>query len=1053
MANPGINSETRGPIAWMARNHVSANLLMFIMIAGGIIMLSNSIKKEVFPDFEIDMVVITVAYPGASPSDVENGIILGVEDAIEGIDGIKEVSSVASEGLATVMAELYFDADRQKALSDIKNAVDRIATLPDNAKDPVVEVPSTDREVLKFVLYGDVSEHALKELAEDIREDMLTSKDISKVEVSGIRPVEISVEIPLDTLRSYGLSIDDVAEIIRNTAIEIPAGELETKAGKILLRTMERRDRAKDFADITVVSTADGSNIRLGDIAEIKEGFEDVERFAYFNGKRSVNLEVYRVGNQTPVQVADAVREYKSRVETELPPGVKTTIVADMSEIYHDRVNLLMRNGCIGLILVLIFLGIFLQPSLSFWVAMGIPISFMGSFLFLPGLDVSINMITLFAYIITLGIVVDDAIVVGENIHEHRLEGDDSTLSSIRGVREVAMPVVFSVLTTIVAFSPMLFVAGDWGKVMSNIPMVVIVVLLISLFESLFILPAHLSQVRINTIPGHEAGRAILFQRKMANGIIVFAHKVYGPVVAWCVKNRWQTLAVGIMVLLVAVGYVKGGHIPITLMPSAEADWINVRVDLPFDAPMEQTQHIRSIIEDAADQVIDENGGRKISEGLVTIVNGTHELRFTMILCPSDERDIGVQGLADAWRREVGEIPGMESMRFESAQIGPHRGRPIEIDLKHRDMDVLEKAGESLAFALEGYEGIIDVDDGFAKGKPQRDFTILAQGRSLGLTPAAIGRQVRSAIYGAEALEQQRGRDTVSVMVRLPKEERMSEHTMFDFMLKTPSGGEIPLVDATRIQKGRSYTSICRTEGRRLITVSAAIVQGKTDINKVLASLEENELPALMKRYPGLSYTLGGEKEQKQESFSSLISGFVIALLVMYCLVAIPFKSYSQAFVVLLAIPFGFVGALIGHILFGYALSLMSIFGIVALSGVVINDSLVLVHKANTLMDEGLDAQEAVQKAGIRRFRPIVLTSLTTFLGLAPMIFETSMQARFLIPMALSLGFGVLFATVITLLLVPSFYIIEVDIKEIIMEIFSDIRLIFTRKDKAKGDT
>lgn len=1030
----------------MAENHVAANLLMFIFLMGGIIMITTSIKQEVFPDFEIDMVTITVPYPGASPEEVEKGIILAVEEAIDGIDGIKEVTAVAREGLATVSAELYYDADKPKVSSDIKNAVDRIASFPDDAEDPVVDVPTTEHEVLQLIFYGDVDEYALKELAENAREDLLTYDFISKVDVSNVRPLEIGIEIPQKTLRSYGLTIDDVASIIRRTAIELPAGELKTKAGKVLLRTMERRDWAGEFADIVIVSTSEGAAVKLGDIASITEGFEDVEWFAYFNGRPAVRIQVYRVGRQTPMEVADDVRAYQERIAGELPPGVSTTIIADRSEIYNDRVSLLVRNGGIGLVLVLLFLGLFLQPSLAFWVAMGIPISFLGSLLFLPGFDVSINMISLFAYIVTLGIVVDDAIVVGENIYEHRLHGDNCIISSIRGAREVAMPVVFSVLTTVAAFGPMLFVQGDWGKVMRNIPIVVILVLMISLFESLFILPAHLGLVRPNNACVPSGTNAVMrFQRYMAEGIVRFAEKIYSPMVGWCVKNRWHTFAIGIAVLLIAIGYVKGGHIPITLMSSADADWVNVEVILPFDAPIEETHRVRRIIEHAAEDVVENSNEEDFSRGLITMINGAHNMRFILLLKTADERSVSVQEVADRWRRATGDIAGLESLRFESAQVGPHRGKPLEIKLSHRDMDVLETAGASLAETLGGYDGVIDIDDGFAIGKPQRDFTILPEGLSLGLTPADIGRQVRSAVYGAQAIEQQRGRDTVKVMVRLPEDERISKQTIDELIIRTPAGGEIPLSRAAKVSKGTSYTSITRTNGKRTISVTSDIATDKTDLNKVLDTLAAEEIPALMERYPGLTFEFAGERKQSTESMSSLMTGFMIALLVMYCLVAIPFRSYSQSIVVLLAIPFGFVGALIGHILFGYSLSLISMFGLVALSGVVINDSLVLVHKANSLQAEGLDLVQAVQKAGIRRFRPIILTSLTTFLGLAPMIFETSLQARFLIPMALSLGFGVLFGTLITLLLVPAFYIMEMDIKDIIIEIVGDLKELIGR--------
>lgn len=1042
-----MNSEIKGPIAWMAQNHVAANLLMLIFLLGGIIMLSTSIKQEVFPDFEIDTVIIRVVYPGSSPAEVESGIILSIEEAINGLDGIKEIRSTASEGIGTVYAELHYDADTDKVSNDIENAVARITTFPVDAEDPVVEVPTTRNEVLQLVLYGDMDEHGLKELAEIAREDLLAYDEISQVDLSSTRPLEISIEVPQETLRTYGLTIGIVADTIRQSTVELPGGELKTTAGKVLLRTMERRDWAEQFADITIVSDMEGTNVRLGDIATISESFEDVEQFAFFNGKRALRLQVYRVGMQTPTNVSDAVHDYQDRITDKLPPGISTTIIADRSEIFHERLSLLVRNGLLGLILVFVFLGLFLQPTLAFWVGMGIPISFLGSLLFLPGADVSINMISLFAYIITLGIVVDDAIVVGENIYEHRLRGDDCTIASVRGAREIAMPVVFSVLTTVAAFAPMLFVQGVWGKVMRNIPIVVIIVFIISLFESLFILPAHLSQVRTNNCIPKKTGILSRFQRFMAESIVDFANKIYGPMVAWTVRNRWQTLAIGFAVLSVAVGYVKGGHIPITVMPSAEADWVNVQAVFPYDAPLSENDRVRRIIEDAAEKVIAENGGEKTSSGIISMVNGASQLNFTTLLTPPDQRDISTQDFADAWRKAAGEIVGLESLRFESAQLGPHSGKPLEIKLSHRDMDVLEAASNSLAKALHGYDGVIDIDDGFSEGKPQFDFTILSRGRSLGITAGDLGRQVRNAVYGAEALKQQRGRDTVSVMVRLPQSERVSEQTIDELMIRTPAGGEIPLNQAALATRGSSYISINRTDGRRTITVSADVIKGKADINKVIDSVVNNDLPAMMENYPGLSYDLAGERKQGMESFTSLLTGFSIALLVMYCLVAIPFRSYMQSIVVLFAIPFGFVGALIGHILFGYSLSLMSMFGVVALAGVVINDSLVLVHTANRMQSEGMAIADAMQNAGIRRFRPIILTSFTTFLGLTPMIFETSLQARFLIPMALSLGFGVLFATLITLLLVPAFYMIEVDVKELIKEIFADIRGFLRHKE------
>ncbi len=1046
-----MNKKYHGPVAWMTRNHVAANLLMLIFLIGGFIILSTYTKKEVFPSFDVGQITIGVAYPGASPTEVERGIVLAIEEAIDGIDGIKEVKSLASEGSALVTAELYYDADKQEVASDIQNAVDRITTFPLDAEDPVIEILSTRNEVLQLVLYGDVDEAVLKELAERFRDDLLEYETISLIELESIRPLEISIEVPRETLRNYKLTLDQIAAIVDRSALELPGGELRTDVGKVLLRTYERRYFAPQFEDIIIVTDTDGTDVRLGNIATITEKFEDLDRFAFFNGKRAVMLRVFRVGMQTPMEVADAVKDYQQRIAPSLPPGIGTAIWTDRSDIFQDRIRLLVRNGMIGLVLVVIFLGLFLQPNVAFWVSMGIPISFLGSFLFLPYFDVSINMLSLFAYIVTLGIVVDDAIVVGENIFEHRQRGEDCTLASIEGVREVAVPVVFSVLTTMVAFAPMLFVQGDWGKVFRIIPIVVIIVLGISLVESLFILPAHLRGVGEEKICT-KGGRGALarFQSWFSDGIISFAENRYAPAVRWAVNNRWGSFAVGIAILIIAVGFVAGGRINILMTPHAEADWVIAEAVLPFDAPLSQTEKVRHRLEASAYRVLDARGGRKDLQGMLTSYEGSHQVRTVVFLVPAGERDIGAKDFSREWRTEAGSIPGLESIRFTAGVLGPPQVKPISIMLNHRDMDVLERAATALAGRLPSYEGTIDLDDGFTAGKPQLNFTILPEGRSLGITATDMARQLRASFYGAEALRQQRGRDTMKIMVRLPEEERASEYTVETFLLRTPEGGEIPLEQAAAVNRGSSYTDIKRTNGRRTIYVTADVSLEKTSAEKVFAALEKNDLPGLLERYPGLTYSTEGERKDTRESLGSLFSGFLVALMIMYCIVAIPFRSYLQSFVVLFAIPFGFVGALIGHIIMGFNLSLISMFGIVALSGVVINDSLVLVHTANRMHEEGLDLSEAVQKAGIRRFRPIILTSITTFLGLAPMIFETSLQARILIPMAISLGFGVLFGTLITLLLVPAFYIIETDVKELLVELFHDIRRLLAGK-KSEG--
>ena len=1045
------NTKTKplSAISWMANNPVAANLMMLVCIIGGIIMVMTQVKQEIFPEFEVDTVIITVAYPGASPEEVEQGIILSAEEAVRGIEGVKEVRSTATEGVAIITVELMTDANKNKVSTDIKNAIDRITTFPPDAEEPLVQIPTTRRQVISLVIYGDVSENTLKELAESARDDLLQNDRITQVEVGGVRPREITIEIPSRVLRSYDVTIDDIAAVIKRSAVEVPAGGIETKGGEILLKTDERRDLGSDFENIIVISTADGGKIRLGDIAKITDGFEDTDNATYFDGKRAVSVEVFRIGDQTPIEVANIVKEYEKSLEKILPEGVKSAIWLDRSQFYYERIDLLKRNAMLGLVLVLVILGLFLEIRLAFWVTMGIPTAFLGSFLFLPIYDVSINMISLFAFIVTLGLVVDDAIVVGENVYVWRQETDGSKKGflsgSIFGTSEVATPVVFSVLTTLAAFAPLLFVPGTMGKIFKIIPLIIIAVLTLSLVESLFILPAHLGHLGK---PRETGLFGLLYRMQQWVGRLVekTADKFYGPIVRFSVNYRWVTFSIGIFMLLVSVGLVKGGRVSVVFFPKIESDWVVAKAALPFGVNISETLYVKERLEKAAEEVIAANStstGKSISKGILTPISGTESVNVLVSLVPSSERNIGATAFANQWREKVGRIPGLESLEFDSTAGGPSGGKPIDIMLIHKDMEVLKKAAAELAEMLKSYQGVIDIDDGFAGGKPQLNYKITPEARSLGLTASEIGRQMRNNFLGAEVLKQQRGRDDITVRVRLPENERNSEHSVEELLIRTPGGGEIPLSRAAQVTRGTSYTSIKRTDGRRTVHVVSDLDYVVADSRKILPALENNELVKLMQEYPGLTYAIEGAEKEGQESLQSLFTGFIFALLVIYALIAIPFKSYVQPIVVLSAIPFGFIGSLIGHMMMGYSMSLVSMMGLLALSGVVVNDSLVMVHAANSFCGEGMSIKDAVVQAGVRRFRPIWLTSLTTFFGLTPMILEKSLQARFLIPMAISLGFGVLFATFITLVLVPALYVIVSDVSSLFKELFTDIGRIF----------
>ncbi|MCP4602948.1 MAG: efflux RND transporter permease subunit [Proteobacteria bacterium] len=1015
-----------GSIAWMARNPVSANLLMAAIIIGGLAMAFFRVRQEVFPQVEPDYIQITVPYPGASPEEVEQGIILVVEEAVRPLDGIKQVNSTANEGAGSVSIELDIGADKNKVLADIKNAVDRIVTFPNDAERPIVMSPTLRHQAISIIIYGDHDEKVLREIAEQAREEILDHPDVSYVEFSGARPLEISIEVPEEKLRALGMTLAEIASKIKRTALEIPAGGIKTQGGEVLLRTAERRDLGVDFRDIPILTTRDGTQVNLGEIAEIKDGFAETDVSARYEGKPAVTLDVYSVGDESPTEVAVAAKEFVARLKNNLPPGVAISTWGDMAELYQQRLDLLLRNAQIGLVLVLVILGLFLEPRLAFWVTLGIPISFMGAFLVLPSLDVSLNMISLFAFIVTLGMVVDDAIVVGENVFRLRRQGVPPLEASITGAREVAMPVFFSVVTTIAAFSPLLFIPGTRGKFMYVIPAVVILVLTVSLIESFFILPAHLGHLNK---PRFLAG-VIRHQQKLSSAVERFVERFYAPLLRAALRQRWITLALSIAIFFSAIGLVAGGHIKFIFFPEEESDWIVVEAKLQFGAPIQETDKAMQRIISAAQKVIEENGGDQINRGIFSVLGsgrrgssgGSHTLVVVAMLVPTDQRPISSSEFASKWREKVGGIPGLESINFDSST--GRSSAPIDIEISHRDIGVLESAAQELATQLDSYTGLKNIDDGIELGKPQIDFKLSPEGQSTGLTSTDLASQVRGAYYGIEALRQQRGRNEIRVMVRLPRSERESLSSMENFIVRTPRGGEMPLRQAAMVSHGRAYTTIQRTDGRRTVRIKAFVEEDQANTQEVLESVFAKVLPGIRDRHPGLTYGPAGRQKSNDEFLEFLKFAYALALVSIFILIAIPLRSYSQPFfVVMMAIPFGVVGAILGHLIMGYALSLISLMGIVALTGVVVNDSLVLVDAANRFRMKGLGRFEAGEAAGKRRFRAVILTSLTTFGGLTPMILETSLQARILIPMAISLGFGVLFSTMITLLLVPSLFV------------------------------
>jgi multidrug efflux pump subunit AcrB len=1016
-----------GPIAWMARNSVAANILMAILLGGGLIY-TTQVKQEFLPEAQLDLVSVGVPYPGAGPEEVEQGILLAVEEAVRGIDGVKKVTATANEGHGSALIEVLPSHDVNQVTDDVRNEINRIRTFPQDAEKAVISAIKFKPPVLDMVVAADLPESVLREITEQVRDRLLQEKGITQVDMQDVRSYEINIEIPQDRLREYGLSLSEVAGIISRSSIELPGGGLKTSGGEILVRVMDRRDLGREFARVPIVTADDGTRLLLEDIADIHDSFDDSDRFSFFNGKPALQMTVFRVGKETPLTVEAAVLEVIEEMEATLPDGIEIAITGNRAEMFRGRMSLLLKNGLLGLVLVFIVLGLFLEMRLAFWVMLGIPISFLGTFLFMPGFDVSLNMVSMFAFLIALGIVVDDAIVVGENIYHHHQNGMPFLNAAILGAREIAVPVTFSILTNIVAFLPLYFVPGHMGKFFRVIPLIVCTTFVISLVEALFILPAHLAhqQARKNHSRLHRLQQS--FSRRFTG----FVKNVYGPFLDKTLRARYITVSVGVVVLIITMGYIKSGRMGWELFPTVESDMAICRYTLPYGSPVEKTLDIHEQALEAGHAVtreIEESTGKKLFQSVTSTIGrgGGHAGEIIFELTDPDVRPVSTQEFVDMWRNKSGQLTGLKMIRFMTASTGPGGAdNALTVELSHRNMDVLERASKDLADQLSGFSMVRDIDDGFTPGKPQVDFSINAEGRSLGLTSIEIARQVRNSYYGAEAIRQQRGRNEIKVMVRLPESERDTEFSLEEMIVRTPSGAEVPLREVVEDTRGRAYTSITRRDGRRVITVSAD-VKPRDKTEQVLAGVKRDILPELTQKYSGLTYSFEGRQADQRESLGGLFTGLMVAQLLIFVLLAVPFKSYAQPVIIMVSIPFGIVGAVLGHILLGYSLSILSLFGVVALSGVVVNDSLIFIDFANRKRRAGASMHDAIYEAGIQRFRPIVLTTLTTFFGLMPMIFETSLQARFLIPMAISLGFGILFATGITLLLIPSLTLILED--------------------------
>jgi len=917
-----------------------------------------------------------------------------------------------------------------KAFQDIDQAVSRIRTFPDDIDEPEVRLQSRQTEVMRVGLFGPVDTWTLRQLAERVRDQLLANPYITQIELSRVPEYVTHVEIPRDRLREYGLTLDEVAEIIERSSEDIAAGSVQTSAGEVLLRIKARKQWAEQFAKIKLLTSDSGAAVTLGDIATIRDGFTEGNFHSQFNQQPSVELQIYRIGDQSPLQIADAVDEVMRAAERQFPPGVAWRVDNNNAEDFRSRLGLVTKNGMLAVVIVLFTLALFLEFRLAFWVMAGMAISFIGGHLVLPFVGVSINMISLFGFLIVLGIVVDDAVVVGENVYEYRQKGLDPIAAAIRGTREVSGPVIFSILTNVVAFVPLLFIPGETGKFWRPLPIVVIVVLLLSLLEALFILPAHLAHIRSIEHKRGLGGRLHDLQQAFSRFVSRMIETYYRPFLRFTFRIRYITVAAAVAVLTIVLSYSTSSHMGLILMPEVSANEIEAGVRLPVGATPDQAAAVAQAVTAATVRLFDEKNFDEVAEGVMTNVRGGSFIDVELVMLPPDERTMSAREVIQVWRDSIGDIPGVDQITFE-AERGPggHR-RDISVDLSHADIDVLERAAKAFAQEMATYASTRDVNDSYSKGKVQYDFELLPEGRALGLTPADVGSQLRGAFYGALAMRLLRGTNEIEVRVKLPENERKDIYNLEELVIRTPSGAEVPLLDVAKVRRGEGFSRIDRRDGRRVVTVSMD-VEPDREMGQITTAINQEVLPVLAQQFPGLTWSFEGANAEMREATRSLWGGFGLAMVVIYALLAVAFRRYVQPLIVMIAIPFGSIGAVVGHILLGFDLSLISFMGVIALAGVVVNDSLIMIDYANKRRPEHT-ASEAILLAGVRRFRPIFLTTATTFLGLTPIILETSLQSQHIVPMAISLGFGILFSTAVTLVLVPCLYLVVEDLVNLV---------------------
>lgn len=1021
----------KGIIAWFARNSVAANLLMWALLIGGLFS-TVLINKEVFPSFNLNLLSISVAYPGAAPQEIEEGINIKIEEAIQDINGIKKVTSVASEGVGSITIEVEDGYDVQNVLDEAKLRLDAISTFPVNIEKPNIYQIKPENNVIWVSVYGDMTLHDMKELAKSVRDDLTQLPAVTRAKVTGVRDYEISIEVSEDKLREYGLTFSQVALAVQNSSIDLPGGSIRAEDGDILLRTKGQAYTGDDFANIVLTTRADGSRVMLPQVATIKDDFEERLEYTRFNGKPAAIIEVISIDDQNALDIAAQVKQYVENRRATLPANAQLDTWGDMTHYLQGRLNMMMSNMFYGALLVFLILALFLDLKLAFWVMVGLPVCFLGTMLIMPlePFSMTINMLTLFAFILVLGIVVDDAIVIGESAYSEAERHGHSIDHVIRGAQKVAMPATFGVLTTIAAFIPMLLVSGPMGIIWKSIGMVVIMCLAFSLVESKFILPAHLAHMKFKK-PGEPRGAFGRFKAKFNNGVQHFIYHHYRHFLEFCIKHRYNVVAAFIGVLILSIALVASGKVRWVFFPDIPSDFIQVQLEMDEGSSEPNTLKVVQSIEEALYQMNakmeKENGYQVVKHSFINMSSRTSAFIFAE-LTKGEDREVDGVTIAAAWREQLPELLSVKKLNFD-ASTNAGGGGDISFRLTSTDLEELSAASRDLKQKLATYEGVYDIADNFSSGSHEIRLKIRPEAEALGLTLSDLARQVRYGFYGYEAQRILRNKEEIKVMVRYPLEQRRTVGYLENMLIRTPQGASVPFSTVAQIEKGDSYASITRVDGKRAITITANANKNKVEPSKVVQEIQKDYLPQLQAKYPKIQTALDGGSLDEQNAMVGLIQGFFFALFTIYALMAVPLKSYSQPLIIMSVIPFGIIGALFGHLVQGLAMSVLSLCGIVALAGVVVNDSLILVDFVNRAREQGLSVRQAAIDSGCYRFRAIILTSLTTFVGLVPIILERSLQAQIVIPMATSLAFGILFSTVVTLILVPLLYIILDDAK------------------------